>query len=320
MRSLRAPGRPGGSGRGMHVDGSWHSLGAAACAARLAGLDAAGVARAVRLASCQIPFAMYAPIAAGMDGRNSYPAHAVLMGQMAAAAAAAGMDAPEHGFAEAATPRPRSPGCADHGAARHLADRGGLPEALCGRAPRALRRRRRAATARARARNPGSASPSPPMRRRCATPATARRSPPSRRSSACPGRSRRRWRRAISGRPPTRRRRWPIPGCARWRRRWNWWRTRPSPPRGAAARPSRSAKRARGVDSVVGDPGRPMTEAGGRHEIPALRRGAPGSGRDRHCHRRAAARCTRHGHPACLTKPRSPSPAPARSASCWRSP
>jgi 2-methylcitrate dehydratase PrpD len=86
---------------GMHVDGSWHSLGAAACAARLAGLDAAGVARAVRLASCQIPFAMYAPIAAGMDGRNSYPAHAVLMGQMAAAAAAAGMDAPEHGFAEA---------------------------------------------------------------------------------------------------------------------------------------------------------------------------------------------------------------------------
>ncbi|MGG5887589.1 MmgE/PrpD family protein [Falsiroseomonas sp. HC035] len=86
---------------GMHVDGSWHSLGAAACAARLAGLDAAGVARAVRLAACQIPFALYAPITAGMDGRNSYPAHAVLMGQMAVAAAAAGMDAPEQGFAEA---------------------------------------------------------------------------------------------------------------------------------------------------------------------------------------------------------------------------
>lgn len=86
---------------GMHVDGSWHSLGAAACAARLMGLDAAGVARAVRLAACQIPFALYAPIAAGMDGRNSYPAHATLLGQMAAAAAAAGMDAPESGFAEA---------------------------------------------------------------------------------------------------------------------------------------------------------------------------------------------------------------------------
>lgn len=86
---------------GMHVDGSWHSLGAAACAARLTGLDAAGVARAVRLVACQIPFAMYAPITAGMDGRNSYPAHAALLGQMAAAAAAAGMDCPESGFDEA---------------------------------------------------------------------------------------------------------------------------------------------------------------------------------------------------------------------------
>jgi 2-methylcitrate dehydratase PrpD len=86
---------------GMHVDGSWHALGAAACAARLAGLDAACVARAVRLVACQVPFAIYAPIAAGMDGRNSYPAHAALLGTLAAAAAASGMDAPEGGFAEA---------------------------------------------------------------------------------------------------------------------------------------------------------------------------------------------------------------------------
>jgi 2-methylcitrate dehydratase PrpD len=86
---------------GMHVDGSWHSLGAAAAAARLAGGDAAEVARAVRLTACQIPFALYAPIAAGMDGRNSYPAHAVLLGAMAAAAARAGMDAPKDGLAEA---------------------------------------------------------------------------------------------------------------------------------------------------------------------------------------------------------------------------
>ena len=86
---------------GMHVDGSWHSLGAAACAARLTRLDGEGIARAVRLVSCQIPFAMYAPIAAGMDGRNSYPAHAALLGSMAAAAAASGMDAPEGGFMEA---------------------------------------------------------------------------------------------------------------------------------------------------------------------------------------------------------------------------
>ncbi|NGM24123.1 MmgE/PrpD family protein [Roseomonas stagni] len=85
---------------GMHVDGSWHSLGAAACAAALAGLDQAGISRAVRLASCQVPFSLYAPIAAGMDGRNSYASHAALLGVMAAAGAAAGMDAPEGGFAE----------------------------------------------------------------------------------------------------------------------------------------------------------------------------------------------------------------------------
>jgi 2-methylcitrate dehydratase PrpD len=87
--------------QGMHVDGSWHSLGAAAAAARLAGGDAAEVARAIGLTSCQIPFALYAPIAAGMDGRNSYPSHAVLLGAMAAAAARAGMDAPAEGLAEA---------------------------------------------------------------------------------------------------------------------------------------------------------------------------------------------------------------------------
>lgn len=86
---------------GMHVDGSWHALGAAAAAARLAGLDAAGAARAVRLVACQIPFSLYAPIAAGLDGRNSYPAHAALLGLAAAAAAAAGMDAPAEGFATA---------------------------------------------------------------------------------------------------------------------------------------------------------------------------------------------------------------------------
>lgn len=86
---------------GMHVDGSWHAVGAAAAAARLAGGDAAAAGRAVRLVGCQVPFAMYAPIAAGMDGRNTYPAHAVLLGSMAAAGALAGMDAPAAGFAEA---------------------------------------------------------------------------------------------------------------------------------------------------------------------------------------------------------------------------
>lgn len=86
---------------GMHVDGSWHALGAAAAAMRLMGGDAAAAGRAVRLAGCQIPFSMYAPITAGMDGRNTYPGHAVLLGTLAAAGAMAGMDAPADGFAEA---------------------------------------------------------------------------------------------------------------------------------------------------------------------------------------------------------------------------
>ncbi|MEO3473003.1 MmgE/PrpD family protein [Roseomonas sp. CAU 1739] len=86
---------------GMHVDGSWHSLGAAAAAARLAGGDPAAVARAVHIAGCQVPFSLYAPIAAGMDGRNTYPGHAVLLGTLAAAGAIVGMDAPAAGFAEA---------------------------------------------------------------------------------------------------------------------------------------------------------------------------------------------------------------------------
>jgi 2-methylcitrate dehydratase PrpD len=86
---------------GMHVDGSWHALGAAAAAARLTGGGVEACARAVRLAACQIPASLYAPIAAGMDGRNTYPAHAVLLGHLCAAASRAGMDAPTEGFAAA---------------------------------------------------------------------------------------------------------------------------------------------------------------------------------------------------------------------------
>lgn len=132
---------------GMHVDGAWHALGAAAAATRLAGGDRAAAARAVRLVACQMPFALYAPIAAGMDGRNAYPGHAVLLGTLAAASAMAGMDAPQGGFAEArrlalglnqdaeVTP----PG---------MAGRGRLHQALRRGAPRALRGRRGHRTAR----------------------------------------------------------------------------------------------------------------------------------------------------------------------------
>ncbi len=83
---------------GMHVDGSFHSLGAAVAAARLIGADPH---QAMRIAACQIPFSLYLPLARGMTGRNTYPAHAALLGVLSAAAAAAGTEAPADGFAEA---------------------------------------------------------------------------------------------------------------------------------------------------------------------------------------------------------------------------
>jgi 2-methylcitrate dehydratase PrpD len=83
---------------GMHVDGSWHALGAAAACAHVVGAD---VAQAVRLAACQIPFSLYRPIAFGMSGRNTYPAHAALLGLLSAAASKAGTEAPRGGLAQA---------------------------------------------------------------------------------------------------------------------------------------------------------------------------------------------------------------------------
>ena len=52
---------------GLHVDGAWHSLGAAAAAARIAGGSRTTAARAVRLAACQVPLSLYAPITAGIN-------------------------------------------------------------------------------------------------------------------------------------------------------------------------------------------------------------------------------------------------------------
>jgi 2-methylcitrate dehydratase PrpD len=83
---------------GMHVDGSWHALGAASACAMLTGGDAA---RAARIAACQIPFSLYRPLAFGMTGRNSYACHAALLGVISSSAAAAGSDAPPGGLTEA---------------------------------------------------------------------------------------------------------------------------------------------------------------------------------------------------------------------------
>lgn len=86
---------------GMHVDGSWHSLGAAVAAANLMGLNAADAAAAAHHAACQVPFSLYLPVARGMTGRNLYPAHAALLGVLCAAGEAAGIAAPADALAEA---------------------------------------------------------------------------------------------------------------------------------------------------------------------------------------------------------------------------
>jgi len=84
---------------GWHVDGSWHSLGVAAAAARLT----AGRERmqgAIEAAACQIPASLYLPITVGSVVRNTYPSHAVLLGIMAAAAADAGFEMPRGALEE----------------------------------------------------------------------------------------------------------------------------------------------------------------------------------------------------------------------------
>jgi 2-methylcitrate dehydratase PrpD len=85
---------------GWHVDGGWHSLGVAAAVARMT----AGPERmqdAIEAAACQIPASLYLPIAVGSVVRNTYPAHAALLGILAAAAADAGFAMPRGALDEA---------------------------------------------------------------------------------------------------------------------------------------------------------------------------------------------------------------------------
>lgn len=79
---------------GMHVDGSWPSLGVAAAVTRLEGGSASVARSAVEIAACQIPYSLYLPIEQGADARNSYLGHAAWLGAYAALAALAGCEAP----------------------------------------------------------------------------------------------------------------------------------------------------------------------------------------------------------------------------------
>src|SRR5882724_9381377 len=76
---------------GLHVDGSWHSLGVAAAVARLTS-GPKSIQPAIEAAACQIPASLYLPVAVGSVVRNTYVSHAVLLGMLSAAAAEAGFD------------------------------------------------------------------------------------------------------------------------------------------------------------------------------------------------------------------------------------
>ncbi len=79
---------------GLHVDGNWPALGAAAGVARLLGLPADVAMKAVGIAACQLPSSLYLPIRTGRNVRNLYLAHSATLGLDAALAAQAGFDAP----------------------------------------------------------------------------------------------------------------------------------------------------------------------------------------------------------------------------------
>jgi 2-methylcitrate dehydratase PrpD len=88
---------------GLHVDGTWGALGAAAAAARAMGGDRALVLQSMASAACQIPASLYLPIAEGHTARNLYAAHAAAAAVLRARAVASGISAPRGAF-EAAAP------------------------------------------------------------------------------------------------------------------------------------------------------------------------------------------------------------------------
>ncbi len=102
---------------GMHVDGNWPALGAAAAAATLLDLSLEQTVAAVNIAACQLPASLYLPITTGDNARNTYIAHTAWLGALAAFSAQAGITAPQgaldayaEGFAAAAEAVP----AADH--------------------------------------------------------------------------------------------------------------------------------------------------------------------------------------------------------------
>jgi 2-methylcitrate dehydratase PrpD len=85
---------------GMHVDGNWPALGAAAAVAHALGLKPDQIVQAVNMAACQLPKSLYWPVRSGDTARNTYLGHAAQLGQSAALAVASGITAPAGSVAE----------------------------------------------------------------------------------------------------------------------------------------------------------------------------------------------------------------------------
>lgn len=84
---------------GIHVDGNWPSLGAAAGVVHLLRLPLDIAVRAVDIAACQLPASLYLPIRTGRNVRNVYLAHSATLGLDSALAAQSGIDAPPDALA-----------------------------------------------------------------------------------------------------------------------------------------------------------------------------------------------------------------------------
>jgi len=105
---------------GMHVDGTWGSFAAAASYARLIGVDPATTLAALNHVACHMPFSLYHPITFGSTARNAYAGHGATHGVAAVAASLAGLGGPPGsiaamtaialGTAEAALPAAAPPG------------------------------------------------------------------------------------------------------------------------------------------------------------------------------------------------------------------
>lgn len=85
---------------GMHVDGTWGTLGAVAGLARLAGASCADALSALSVAACQLPVSLYLPITQGSVARNLYVGHGAMLANFAVDAALSGTGGPSGALGE----------------------------------------------------------------------------------------------------------------------------------------------------------------------------------------------------------------------------